>query len=133
MKLAEYTGARDVELLAVNSLLAFQAQMEQSPSGFAQMVAAVDFYLSEKREIVVVGPRDAAATKEALRELWSIYAPNVSIALTDPERDKGVDIPLFEGKTAGSNPKAPRFYVCESYSCQAPTDDVKHVVSTLRR
>jgi len=133
LKLAEYTGARDVELLAVNSLLAFQAQMEQSPSGFAQMVAAVDFYLSEKREIVVVGPRDAAATKEALRELWSIYAPNVSIALTDPERDKGVDIPLFEGKTAGPNPKAPRFYVCESYSCQAPTDDVKHVVSTLQR
>ncbi len=132
LKLAEYTGARDVELLAVNSLHAFQAQMERSPGGFAQMLAAVDFYLSEKREIVVAGPRDAAATQEALLDLWSVYAPNVSIALTDPERDKGVDIPLFEGKTAGPNPDAPRFYVCESYSCQAPTDDVSEVVSTLK-
>ena len=132
LKLAEYTGARDVELLAVNSLHAFQAQMERSPGGFAQMLAAVDFYLSEKREIVVAGPRDAAATQEALLDLWSVYAPNVSIALTDPERDKGVDIPLFEGKTAGPNPDAPRFYVCENYSCQAPTDDVTQVVSTLK-
>jgi len=131
LKLAEYTGARDVELLAVNSLHTFQAQMEQSPSGFAQMVAAVDFYLSDKREIVVVGPRDAAATKEALLELWSVYAPNVSIALTDPERE-GVDIPLFEGKTAGPNPEDPRFYICASYSCEAPTDDVSQVVSTLK-
>ncbi len=133
LKLAEYTGARDVELLAVNSLHAFQAQLERSPAGFAQMLAAVDFYLSEKREIVVAGPRETTATKEALSDLWSVYAPNVSIALTDPERDTEIDIPLFEGKTAGPNPDAPRFYVCESYSCQAPTDDVSEVVSTLQR
>ena len=133
LKLAEYTGARDVELLAVNSLLAFQAQLERSPAGFAQMLAAVDFYLSEKREIVVAGPRETPATQEALSDLWSVYAPNVSIALTDPERDTEIDIPLFEGKTAGPNPDAPRFYVCESYSCQAPTDDVSEVVSTLQR
>jgi len=132
LKLAEYTGARDIELLAVNSLHAFQAQMEQSPGGFAQMLAAVDFYLSEKREIVVVGPRDADATAEALLDLWGVYAPNVSIALTDPERRPEIDLPLFEGKTAGPNPDAPRFYVCESYSCRAPTDDVRQVISTLK-
>ncbi len=132
LKLAEYTGARDIELLAVNSLHTFQAQMEQSPGGFAQMLAAVDFYLSEKREIVVVGPRHAAATEEALLDLWRVYAPNVSIALTDLERPTEIDLPLFKGKAAGPNPDAPRFYVCESYSCRAPTDDVSQVVSTLR-
>ena len=106
--------------------------MERSPSGFAQMLAALDFYLSDKREIAVVGRADATAVRDAVSKLWSVYAPNVSIALMDSVRaSRRTGIPLFEGKTPGDDPDIPRLYVCENYACQAPTDDVSEVISTL--
>ena len=131
LKLAEYTGERGLETLAVDTLHTFQTQMERSPSGFAQMLAAVDFYLSEKRELVVVGRADAEAVRSAVSRLWAIYAPNVSIALLDTAGDPPKGIPLFEGKTPGDAADVPRLYLCENYACQAPTDDVSSVISTL--
>ena len=131
LKLAEYTGERGLETLAVDTLHTFQTQMERSPSGFAQMLAALDFYLSEKRELVVVGRADAETVRSAVSRLWAIYAPNVSIALLDTAGDPPDGIPLFEGKAPGDAPDVPRLYLCENYACQAPTDDVNSVISTL--
>ena len=63
--------------------------------------------------------------------LWAIYAPNVSIALLDTAGVPPDGIPLFEGKAPGDAPDVPRLYLCENYACQAPTDDVNSVISTL--
>ena len=131
LKLAELTGERELESLAVETLHAFQTQMERSPSGFAQMLAALDFYLSEKREVVVAGRAGADAVRAAVAELWSVYAPNLSVALLDTAGEPPEGVPLFEGKTPGDDPDVPRLYLCESYACQAPTDDVSEVISTL--
>ncbi|GMR23289.1 MAG: hypothetical protein BMS9Abin37_1706 [Acidobacteriota bacterium] len=131
LKLAAYTGERDLEMLAVDTLHAFQTQMERSPSGFAHMLAALDFYLSEKREVVVTGRAEAKAVRSAGSRLWAIYAPIASIALLDAACDSPDGIPLFEGKTPGDDPDVPRLYLCENYACQAPTDDVTSVISAL--
>jgi uncharacterized protein YyaL (SSP411 family) len=131
LKLADYTGERDFETLALDTLHTFQTQMESSPSGFAHMLAALDFYLGEKREVAIVGRADAEAVRSAVARLWSVYAPNVSIALLDTAGETTGAIPLFEGKTPGDDPDIPRLYLCENYACQAPTDDVSAVISTL--
>ncbi len=133
LKLAEFTGDSDFEHLAVETLHAFQLQMERSPNGFAQMLAALDFYLSDKREVAVVGRAAAPAVQEAMEQLWAIYAPNVSIARLDSEAEPPSGVPLFEGKTPGDDPNLPRLYLCENYACQAPTDDVNAVISALRK
>jgi uncharacterized protein YyaL (SSP411 family) len=130
-KLAEYTGSREQAGLAVGTLHAFHAQMERSPSAFTQMLAALDFYLSPKREVAIVG----SDTRAALERLWRIYAPNLSLVRLDPGGpDAGAlreRVPLFEGKTPGAEPERPRYYVCENYACSAPTDDLEAVVSSL--
>ena len=131
LKLAEFTGDNELESLAVGTLHAFQSQMEHSPNGFAQMLAALDFYLAPKQEVAVVGRADAPAVQEAVSRLWSIYAPNVSIALLDAGTDAPRSVPLFEGKAPGSEPTVPRLYLCENYACQTPTDDVNAVISAL--
>ena len=87
--------------------------------------------MSEKREIVVAGRADAEAVRSAMTTLWAAYAPNVSIALLDGARTAPEGVPLFEGKTAGDDDASPRFYVCENYACQAPTDDLEEVVAAL--
>jgi uncharacterized protein YyaL (SSP411 family) len=130
LKLAEYTGSREQESLAAETLRAFHAQMERSPSAFAQMLAAVDHYLGTKRELVVVGSAGSLATRSALRRLWSRYSPDLALLLLDPAGPR-LSTELVEGKTPGPDPETPRFYLCESYACQAPTDDLAAVEAAL--
>ncbi len=130
LKLAEYTGSRDQASLAAETLRAFHAQMERSPSAFAQMLAAVDHYLGSKRELVVVGRANAEPTRQALRRLWGRFAPNLALVLLDPSATPP-STPLLEGKVPGPDPAKPRFFLCEGYACQAPTDDLDAVETAL--
>ncbi len=131
LKLAEYTGSREQASLAASTLRAFHAQMERSPSAFAQMLAAVDHYLGPKRELVLVGNADASATEEALRRLWRRFAPDLALVLVDPSAPRPEATPLLEGKSPGPDPGKPRFYLCEEFACQAPTDDLDAVEAAL--
>jgi uncharacterized protein YyaL (SSP411 family) len=135
LKLSEYTGSRDQASLAAETLRAFHAQMERSPSAFAQMLAAVDHYLGPKRELVLVGRTDAKSTREALRRLWGRFAPGLALLLLDPASPDAPrlqkEASLLEGKTAGPHPDKPRFHLCESYACQAPTDDLDEILTAL--
>jgi hypothetical protein len=135
LKLSEYTGSRDQAALAASTLRAFHVQMERSPSAFAQMVAALDHYVGPKRELAVVGTSGAPATREALRRLWGRFAPDLALALLDPGapdvRRLQKAAPFLEGKTAGPDPDRPRFYLCEGYACQAPTDDLEEILASL--
>jgi len=135
LKLSEYTGSGDQASLAAGTLRAFHAQMERSPSAFAQMLSAVDHYLGPKRELVVVGRRDSTSTEEALRRVWARFAPDLALAMLDPGSPDAARLreraPLLEGKVAGPDPDEPRFYLCESYACQAPTDEIEQILAAL--
>ncbi len=131
LKLSEYTGSRDEAALAAGTLRAFHAQMERSPSAFATMLGAVDHYLGPKRELVVVG-----GTREILQKIWARYAPDLALVAFDPSLPDAARLasasPLLEGKTAGPDPERPRFYLCESYTCQSPTDDLESILNALQ-
>ena len=132
LKLAEYTSDRELVSLATDTLRAFQAQFERSPSGFAQMLAALSLHLGDQRELVVAGRAEAPATKEALRRIRAVYAPDLAVVLLDSERPVDANlVPLLEGKSAGPDPDAPRFYLCENYACQAPTFSLEEVLGAL--
>jgi uncharacterized protein YyaL (SSP411 family) len=137
LKLAEYTGSREQAALAAETLRAFHAQMERSPSAFAQMLAAVDHYLGSKRELVVVGRKEEATTRAALRRLWQRFDPDLALALVDPDSPETARLsalsPLFAGKTSGPDAMSPRFYLCESYACQAPTESLEELLGALDR
>jgi uncharacterized protein YyaL (SSP411 family) len=134
LKLATYTGISDYQRRAQETLHTFHSQMRRSPAGFAQMLSALDYYLATKREIAVVGSETAPATREALTRIWGLFTPNESIALLDtawPHREEvEKKVPLLTGKTPGDG--QPRFYVCENYTCQAPTENLDEVIEALR-
>jgi hypothetical protein len=133
LKLSEYTGSSDEAALAASTLRAFHAQMERSPSGFTQMLAALDHHLRSKRELVLVGRAASTRTREALRKVWAHYAPDLAVVLLDPEdRRLEAATPLVEGKLGGPDPDEPRFYLCEGYACKAPTDDLEAVLAELQ-
>ena len=134
LKLATYSGQSDFEARGQETIHAFHAQMSRSPSGFAQMLAALDYYLGAKREVAVVGSAGAPTTKDALAKIWGLFTPNEAVALLDPSwphRDEiEQKVPLLTGKTPANG--EPRFYVCENYACQAPTENLEKVLESLR-
>jgi uncharacterized protein len=137
LRLSEYTGSREQEALAAGTLRAFHAQMERSPGAFLQMLSAVDFYLSPRREVVVVGTSGSERVRDAVVRLRRSFAPNLVLISFDPSASSSPGlqerVPMLAGKTPGADPESPRFYVCESYACQAPTDDLGAVLGALER
>ncbi|MBI3785468.1 MAG: thioredoxin domain-containing protein, partial [Deltaproteobacteria bacterium] len=88
----------------------------EQPFGFANFLCAVDFYVQEPREIVVVAPRGSSA-ESLLRPLRTTYVANRTLQVIDPT--DGAPLPeLLQGK--GAIDGKPTAYVCHRRTCSAP-------------
>jgi uncharacterized protein YyaL (SSP411 family) len=99
--------------------------MDKLPAGFSRFLAALDFHLDTPKEIAIVGSPKGEDVGVLLREVHRRYLPNKVLAVLDPEG--GVEavereVPLLAGKTQVEG-KATA-YLCENYTCQAPTNDL---------
>jgi uncharacterized protein YyaL (SSP411 family) len=133
-KLSSYTGNESFSSRAQETARAFLSLMQRSPSAFPQMLCAVDYYLSSKPEIAVVGREGTPETSQALMKTWGIYSPNAVVAFLDPDwkNRQAVEtrVPLLAGKSSADGNT--RFYICDNYTCQAPTDQIEEVTAALR-
>jgi uncharacterized protein YyaL (SSP411 family) len=133
-KLATLLNERRYEEHARQALYAFESQLRRMPSGFGQLLLALDDHLAEPREIVVVGRREDPATKQALRALWGRYAPHDLIVLFDPEAPDAAELealPLLAGRAAAADAGVPTFFICRQYTCEAPTTDLDDLLEQL--
>ena len=103
-------------------------QIEHSPSGSAQMLCELDFLLSTPKEIAIAGRRESEDTQAALTTIHSRFVPNKVLALANNEEDVSDFIPLLESKTKLDGKAT--IYVCENYTCQAPTTDCRGIDTT---
>jgi uncharacterized protein YyaL (SSP411 family) len=96
---------------AVDALRIAHAYMDRAPMAVPTWLCALDFYLSEPKEIAFTGPLDRALT----RVVYERFVPNRVLA---HGRSDGIallaDKPDTDVATA---------YVCERYVCRAPTSD----------
>jgi uncharacterized protein YyaL (SSP411 family) len=125
LRLARFTGEESLTAKAETLFGLFKEQIEQAPTGLAQMLCALDFYLSDPMEIAVVGKRDDPQTGEIIRAIRDCYIPNKILVFFDPEDDpKELEdsIPLLEGRT--TNEGKPVVYICKDYVCKAPITDL---------
>jgi len=93
------------------------------PTGYLEMLAAVDFSFGSK-EIVIAsgwGPEELVAL---VREVQTRYLPTKVLALADGDPALAQ---LTEGKASIKG--MPTVYVCENFACKAPVTDV----AALRR
>ncbi len=120
LRLAVITGNAAFERHAVDSLRSVRDFVTNAPTGFSQWLAALDFYLSTPKEIVVIGPPEDAATQALFRVAHGRYLPNRAIAgaagpVANATSPLLTDRDLLDGKPAA--------YVCENYACQLPVTD----------
>ena len=96
--------------LAVFRLVA--TALAKAPASFGFVLVGIDFYLSARRELAIVGPADSAIARAVLAR----FDPHAVIAFGPSDT-----IPLLAGKTLLDG--QPALYVCERFVCRAPLTD----------
>ncbi|HKV42744.1 MAG TPA: thioredoxin domain-containing protein, partial [Blastocatellia bacterium] len=119
LKLALLTGDNRYQRPALAILRMMQQAVSRYPAGFGYLLSALDFYLSEPKEIAIVGKPGSHEVIQFIREIYSRYIPNKVVALSEPD-DKSIadTVQLLRGRKAIEN--KPTVYVCRDYTCMAP-------------
>jgi uncharacterized protein YyaL (SSP411 family) len=114
LRLAALTGDRAYEQQAESVFRLFAKPAAQHPESFGHLLRAIDFSLSPTKEVALVGD-DLAPFEAAVR---SAFRPHLVLA-GGPE---GTETPaLLQARTPVDG--QPAAYVCEHFTCQAPTTD----------
>ena len=121
LRLSVVTGDTEYHRPAVNSLRSAKELMERYPAGAGHWLCALDFYLSEAKEIAIVGDRSNPETQALAAEAYRRFLPNRVLLGKNSEDDLPADLPLFEGREK-INWRSTA-YVCQNYVCQLPVTD----------
>ena len=127
LKLAVITGNEDYRLKAATPLRALHELMGRAPAGTGHWLAALDFYVSTPKEVVIIGPRDDPATAALLNTVYGGFRPNQVLVGADNAGDHG--LPLLEGR--GMIDEKPTAYVCQNYACQLPVTTPDELAAQL--
>jgi uncharacterized protein YyaL (SSP411 family) len=121
LRLSYLTENQDYLTKAEQVLRLFYDAMEQNPFGFSNMLCALDFYLTRPKEVVLLGDKDAPATREMLARIHGMFLPNKTLTCCDP-RDPSAAMPaLLTGKTQTDGKLT--VYVCHNFTCSLPVTD----------
>lgn len=130
-RLSHLLGENRYREIAEKSLALFGQLLETQPFGLAYLLGVLDDHLRGPREIVIVGARDRAETRDLLRAAYGSYAPGQSVFVVEPGvKDAFVPLPAREKSLELDSPAA---YVCESFACSAPVfeaDDLRRALKT---
>jgi len=130
LKLAVLTQQHDYSNNAVTILRALRPAMSRYPSAFGYMLSALDFYLSEPKEIAIVGKLDSHEVRSFAEEVYSRYLPNKVVAASEPgdEAAAAAIRLLIDRSSVGSTATA---YVCRNYTCLAPATTAEELAARL--
>ncbi len=130
-RLATITGNADFRTIAGKSLRGVRGIMEQFPTGAGHWLCALDSYLSDSKEVVIVTDEVTGSPLPMLRRLASDYQPSAAIVAKSTTDDLTGEWPVFLGRTPiNSQPTA---YVCRNYACQLPTNDADTMMAEFLR
>jgi len=114
LRLSALTGDRTYEQQAESVLRLFAKPAAQHPETFAHLLRALDFHLSPTKEVALIGD-DLTPLAKTVR---STFRPHLALA-GGPENT--ATPALLQGRTTIEG--RPTAYVCEHFTCQAPTTD----------
>ena len=124
-RLAVITGNQEYSVKAAKPLRALNHLMGQAPAGTGQWLATLDFYVSTRKEIAIVGPLPDAGTQGLLDTVFARYLPNKVVVGAEPPTSRlgkgDIDLPLLRDR--GMVDGKPTAYVCQNYACRLPVTD----------
>ena len=129
LRLAVISGDSDLQRRALIALRSTREVMTGFPTGAGHWLCALEFYLSDAKEIAIIGQRDAPETQALVSEVYRRYLPN-RVLLGRNDCDGTLEgVPLLEGREKLDG--RPTAYVCQSYVCQLPVTDPDELARQL--
>ena len=130
LRLSLLTDNSEFHRRATTILRLTSDMMRRYASGFGRMLGALDFHLAKPKELAVIGSPETGETQELVNEIWRPYLPNKVVAQASPEDTLASSaIPLLQDRPQLAG--RPTVYVCENYTCQQPTVEVRELASQL--
>jgi uncharacterized protein len=124
----------DAQQRAEETLNAFAKQLEAAPSSMPQMLVALSWSRSKRKQVVIAGKANDTATQAMLREVHGHFVPHEVLILADGDAGQRFFAEHVEFmKSVGKIDNKPTAYVCENFVCQLPTTDVKKLAQLLVR
>ncbi len=132
LRLAQFTDRAKYRDAAEKTLQIFGGHLTKAPQVVPQLLCALDFYLSQPKQIVVAGKADAADTRAMLRTLNEQYLPNAIVILAEGGESQKALVKLlpFLETIKATDGKATA-YVCINYACQLPTSDAEKMLALV--
>jgi uncharacterized protein YyaL (SSP411 family) len=128
-KLALLTGNETYQRHATTILRLLADQIRRYPSAYSWALCATDFYLSNPKEVAIVGEKGDPQFAEFRQAFWIEYLPNRVLALGGSDYDAAERlIPLLANRRTSDESRA---YVCEAYTCQKPAETPSELTDQL--
>ena len=129
-KLSLLSADTNYQKYALSILRIARQFMSRYPTAFGFMLCSLDFYLSEPKEIAIVGSTDSHEVRLFIEEIYSRFIPNkVLAAAEDGDVTAAEVIKLLAEKTAVDS--KPTIYVCRNYTCLAPAISIQELSERL--
>jgi uncharacterized protein YyaL (SSP411 family) len=132
LRLYEITQKARYRTMAERALGAFGVVMSRGGGSVPKMLSALDYYLDEPKQIVIVKPDRQADNRPLLRALGRSYVPNrVLLTVVVGAHQDGVAAlsPLVAGKVAMDGKVTA--YVCKRQVCLKPTSDPEEFATQI--
>jgi len=124
LRLSHLLGDPSLSERAGDTLRFIVPQLDQAPLSLPLGLTALENHLRPGRQIVLVGPADAPATRTMLDHIRSRHLPGAVTVLIDGEASRKffADRAEFYGSVRALNGQ-PTAYVCQDFVCNLPTSD----------
>lgn len=127
LKISRITRNRKFEQIVERSFHFIHESLSSYPLAYGNWLCVLDFYLSIKKDFVIVGPSDNISTVEMMRALFGTWLPNKVVVALDPkDPTAATEVELLNSRSMVN--EQPTVYVCEGHSCRTPVTDT----ATLR-
>ena len=104
--------------------------MVQHPQAFGYVLGALDFAISQSKEIALIGDPRQPDTRALLEVVNTRYLPNSVLACAWPEDTLSIrSIPILADRPMKDH-KA-NAYVCQNFACQAPVNTPEELAKLL--
>jgi len=125
VRLGDLCSRNDFLKIAEKTLQRFGGTIKRYEPGYPYHLCALDALLGPRQEIVIVGDADAPETLAMVKAIRSRYLPNTVVALVPAAGPSALMkklIPMTDQRPQVD--KKSTAFVCENYSCKAPTNNL---------
>jgi uncharacterized protein len=121
LRLARLTGNEEDRKKAETVLSLYSPHIEKAPDQFANLLCALDSYLSRPVEIAFVMKPDSPGWTNLLWKIHSVFLPNKVMLVKQTDRE-GLQSPLLESRSLLDG--KPTAYICRNFACEKPINDI---------